>query len=219
MTRTVPRTALALLTGGVIALGAGACGSDDTPEQAASAQEQAPAPQTEGGMETQGQVGGAEQPTQVTGGTTTLRLDENLRTVLDTAGVEIDPVGGARTRDGDLVFPIRQGELDIDTPSGRLAHQGGLRFSAAGRSLEATDLRVDAAREVLTAKIAGRRVPLLGLNLGTPKVPQTGDVIVLPAGAATLSGEAASALNKRLGIDVFGDDLALGEVVVRAQRP
>jgi len=219
MTSHIRRTALALLSGGVIALG-GACGGDDEPDQGgAAAQEQAPAPQSDGPMEAEGQAGGAEQPTQVTGGTTTLRLDENLQTVLDAAGVEVEAVGAARTRGAELVFPITEGELDLATRSGRIAHEGGLRFSAGGRSLDATDLRVDAAREVLTAEVAGRRVPLLGLNLGKARLPQTSDVIVLPAGAGTLSGEAASALNERLGLDVFGDDLALGDVVVRARRP
>jgi len=213
------RTSLALVTGAAVALAAAGCGDDEqqpaTGEARSESAQQEPAPESSGGLE----AGSTEQPTEITGGSTTVRLDGRLRRVLELAGVELEPTGAARARGDELVFPIRQGRLDLDTSSGRLAHEGGLRFSVAGQRVEATDLRVDAERGLLTGEVAGRRLPLFSLDLGTPRVPQTGDVIVLPGRAASLTDDAAAALNERLGVDVFSGDLRLGDVTVRAQRP
>jgi len=118
-----------------------------------------------------------------------------------------------------LVFPIVTGDIDIDSLSGRLQHEGGLRFSVAGRDVEARNFVIDPRREVLTADLGGQRVPLLSVDLGRPRVPQTGDVIVVPGSASTVAAPAVPALNDRLGVDIFREGLRLGEVTIRAQRP
>lgn len=210
------RAGTALIAASAIALGAAACGGDE--QDAGRPVESTRPPATSGGGEgSAGAETGAA--TQVTGGTTTLRLDERVRRVLDVAGVEVGVAGEARTRGERLVFPIRQGELDIDTPSGRIQHDGALRFAARGREVEATDLVLDVGDGTPTGAVAGRRVPLLAVEPGTARVPQTGDVVVARASVTTLTGEAAGALGDRLGVDVLGGGLRLGDVTVRAQRP
>jgi len=214
--RRFGRRTTVLLAAGALALGAAACGED---EEQASGEARPPessqresSPVTSPGQPT-------EAPTEVVGGTTALQLDGTTRRLLEAAGVDVSPIGAARSHGDDLVFPIVTGDLDIDSLSGRLQHDGGLRFSAGGRDVEARNFVIDPRREVLTADVGGRRVPLLSLDLGKPRVPQTGDVIVVPGSASTLAAPAVPALNDRLGVDVFRTGLRLGKVTIRVQRP
>jgi len=205
-----------LLAAGALALGAAACGDDE--EQASGEARPAEPSQRESSPATSpGQP--TEAPTEVVGGTTSLRLDGGARRVLEAAGVDVSPIGAARSRGDALVFPIVTGDIDIDSLSGRLQHEGGLRFSVAGRDVEARNFVIDPRREVLTADLGGQRVPLLSVDLGRPRVPQTGDVIVVPGSASTVAAPAVPALNDRLGVDIFREGLRLGEVTIRAQRP
>jgi hypothetical protein len=198
------RTVAMLITAGVLAAGAAACGDDG---------DASPAPQS------QGSGGSVEAPTEIVGGDTFLRLDPALERVLDVAGVAVEPAGAAEATARGIRFPIRSGSVDIDTLSGKLEHEGGLRFSALGRSLQATDLVIRPGDDVLSADIEGRRVPLLSLDFSRPRVVETSDTVVLPATAGTLADDAVQALNSRLGIDAFEGGLRLGRVTSSAQRP
>lgn len=203
-TRKLPSGVVALLVCALLAIGCG--------DEGGGNEGNASTPEANGGGES------VEAPTEIAGGATRLRLDEDLEDVLGAAGVSIEPGGAASSENGAIVIPITTGELDIDTLSGRIEHDGELRFVAAGHSIAASDLRLDAGEGTMTAEVAGRRIPLLGVDLGTPRAPETGDVIVLAGGEATLSDDMASVLNDRLGVDVFADGVSLGEVTVDAER-
>lgn len=151
----------------------------------------------------------------LSGGSTTLRLSATSARVLDLAGVKLTATGAAQ-RDGDeFAFPIEGGKLELSPLGGRIEHAGGLRISAHGQSLDATDLVLDPARAVLTAKVAGQRVPLLSLDMQPPdglKAP-----IVIPAQASVVGGAVVSLLGERLGVGVPKAGLPLGHVVVSAK--
>ena len=200
------RSGAALLAAGTLAAGS-ACGGDERPEPdqpaADQAEQRADAP--------------AETPTQIAGGRTTLRLDATLRRVLDLAGVEVAPAGQARRTERGVAFPITGGRLDLGAVTGRVEHAGGLRFAVGGRGLEATELVVEPGEQRVTAQVAGRRIPILSLDPGRPRVAPTGDTVVLPASVG-LAREAAQALNDRLGVGVFRAGLPLGEATVSARR-
>jgi hypothetical protein len=189
----------------VLAAGAAACADDD--DDRPSAQD----PAASGNS--------VEAPTEIVGGETFLRLDAGLERVLDSAGVAVAPVGAAEATERGIRFPIRTGSVDIDTLSGELEHDGGLRFSAFGRDLEATDFVIRPGDDVMTAEIAGRRVPLLSLDFGRPRVIETSDTVVLPATAGTLADETVRQLNDRLGLEAFEGGVTLGRVTSSAQRP
>jgi hypothetical protein len=188
----------------VLSAGAVACADDGEPSGAE-------APEASGGA--------VEAPTEIVGGDTFLRLDPGLERVLDAAGVAVEPAGAAEATARGIRFPISAGSVDIDTLSGELEHEGGLRFSALGRSLQATDFVIRPGDDVLTADIEGRRLPLLSLDFGRPRVIETSDTVVLPATAGTLADDAVQELNDRLGIDAFEGGLRLGRVTSSAQRP
>jgi hypothetical protein len=201
MTTRVRRSLAVTLAAGGVGLGAVACGGDDDADGQAAAPAETPAERA------------VEQPQPITGGVTTLRLDSTTAGVLDTLGVDIEPVGAAELSDDQFRFPITEGSVDVDTLSGTIAHDGGLRFSAAGRSIEATDLVIRPGRGVLEAEVAGRRAPLLGVDLRALQAP-TSDTIVLPGSAAMLSPRTIPALEDGLGIELPEVDLRLGRLQI-----
>lgn len=207
------RAFTALLLAGVLGLSVAACG-DDGGGSATATGGQAAGGETP--REASGGKTSAEATREIAGGVTKLRLADSLTTVLGVAGIDIEPIGGAKRVDGALQFPIERGEIDVDAASGSLQHRGGLRLSVAGRQLEATDLVVDPGKGVLTAEVGGRRVPFLALDMGQPEAP--GNAVVWPASAG-LSAEAARSINDRLGIDVLRSGLSAGDVTIDARRP
>lgn len=207
----IQRAAPALLAVATFALAA--CGGDDSSGDDASANAKRPAA-TQTPAAAEREVSG---PVDVTGGVTSLRLDSATMRVLDLAGVRLSPTGRARERGDAFRFPITGGTLDVDAPSGRIEHAGGLRLEAAGRSIDITNLIVRPGRRLLMADVAGRQVPLLSLDTGKlRKIPVT-HTILIPATAGTLTLQAVPALNDRLGIDAFRDGLRLGRVEVSAK--
>jgi hypothetical protein len=198
------RHVAALAGSGVLALGLGACGGGDDDEGASAGADPTPA-------------ASAPEPSQpVTGGSTTLRLDRSAAAVFDAVGVDIAPLGEATLEDGRFRFPISGGRVDVDTLSGRIEHAGGLRFRAAGQTLDARDLVIRPGDKVLTAEIAGERLPLLGVDLGAFTAP-TSDRLVLPGRAAALSTDVLPALEDELGVDLPGTDVRIGRLDVSAE--
>jgi hypothetical protein len=190
----------------VLALGMAACGGDDENEPATSA----------GQTESAGQS--VEAPTEIVGGRSVLKLDRSLERILNAAQVELAPAGAAENVPGGIALPITTGELDIDTPSGVIEHSGGLEFSAFGTSVRAQDLRIRPEDGVVTADVAGERIPLLTTELGRLEVVETSDTIVLP-GEVSIGDQAVTALNDALGVDVFEGGLRLGRLTASAERP
>jgi hypothetical protein len=197
----------ALLAGAVIAGGLTACGGDD--ENSTSADSTAGS--TKSGSS-------AEASTQIVGGRSVLKLDPQLREVLDAAQVTIGPAGEASKLANGIALPITAGQLDIDTPSGTIQHAGGLKFSAFGTSVEADNLVVRPQDGVVTARIDGERVQLFSADVGQPEVLETSDTVVLPSDVSIGSG-AVNALNDALGVKVFDSGLHIGRLTASAEQP
>jgi hypothetical protein len=201
------KSTAALVAAAALAAGAAGCGSgddnDSNPPPRATA---SPAPAT-----------GARE--QLSGGETTLRLDATTKRVLDVAGIDISPIGDATRANGRYVFPISGGTLATSPLSGTIQHSGGLRFSAAGHSIDARKLTVDPTSGVVTAEVEGRRVPLLSLDVGDlDRVPPRGGAqMVIPATASLLGGSALSQIGDRLGVSALAKGLELGHLVVSAK--
>lgn len=203
------KTATALIAGAALTIGAAGCGGGDDNEPASP-----PAPRATASPAT-----GGSANEQLSGGETTLRLDSTTRRVLDVAGIDISPIGDATRRNGRFVFPISGGKLATSPLSGTIQHSGGLRFSAAGHSVDARDLTVDPTSDVVTAEVKGRRVPLLALDIGTiDRVPPKGGAqVVIPATASLLGGSTLSQIGDQLGVSALTEGLELGHIVVSAK--
>ena len=133
-------------------------------------------------------------------------------------GLSVAPVGPATASGTRVSFPVTGGAIDPATAAGRVAHSGGLAFSAGGTTVRVTDfvVRTDRKQPVLTAAVGSARVPLLALDLRDAKVLRRG-----PGGVGTwvvrvqtsLTATAAGALN-----GAFGSHLAAG-TPDRPRRP
>ena len=196
------RRPAALVAGGILAVGAAACGGDDDSQRADRERSQrTPPAHTEP----------ADTRRTLNGGRTTLVLDRQTMRILDAAGISVRPTGAAESRgEGRIVFPITAGRVDLETLSGRIEHDGALRFTARGVSLRASDLVIRPERGVMTAEVAGRRVPLLSLDFGTPPKIRASRPVVLSA-PAIIRPEAVEALSAPLGLEL-DRGLRLGRV-------
>lgn len=180
----------------LIALLVGACGGDDDETTA------------------------TEEPTaqtlSLTGEETVLVLDEATAGVLTDNRVEVAPVSPAKPSGKGIGFPITGGEVDSETLAGTIDHSGGLRFSAGATEVELTDFVVDTEAGTLSSTVGGESLDTLALDLSELERSEEGDVIVASGIAATLTADAAEALNDAFEVDLFEEDLAIGDVTIRA---
>jgi hypothetical protein len=155
------------------------------------------------------------------GGSTSLRLAPGTAAALGDLGVSVAPVGPARVSGGAIAFPVTGGSIDPATAAGRIAHSGGLAFSAGGTTVRVTDfvVRTDRRTPVLTAAAGRARIPLLQLD--------TSDAVVLRRGPgrvgtwvvrvrASLTATGAGALNAAFGSELPAG-LPVGRVDVRTE--
>jgi hypothetical protein len=199
---------LALVAALALALVAVACGDDDDDD---------------GGGGGSGGSGGASQETemasqelQLNGETTVLVLDAGTAKVLTDNKVKVAPVDPAAPDGDGIGFPITGGMVDSESLAGMIEHSGGLRFSAGGTNLEVTDFVVDTEAGTLTATAGGADVPLLALDLSGLQRTEEGGAIVASGIKATLTPEAAKALNDTFKVKLFEEGLPIGDVTVRA---
>jgi Htaa len=183
------------------ALVAAGCGDDDEGEATAGGGDQA----------TQ-----SSQQLRLTGEDTTLVLDSGTAMVLEENKVEVAPVDPAGPGGDGIAFPITGGEVDAESLAGTIEHSGGLAFSAGETTVELTDFVVDTRAGTLTATVGQGQVPILSLDLSGLERTMEGGAIVASGISATLTAEAAQALNDAFGVSIFEEGLAIGDVTVRA---
>ena len=203
MNRMTSLRLLALVAALALALVAVACGDDDD----------------DGGGGTDAAVEeteAASQQLRLNGETTVLVLDEQTAMVLTDNGVKVAPVDPAAPDGDGIGFPITGGMVDSESLAGMIEHSGGLRFSAGGTNLEVTDFVVDTEAGTLTATAGGADVPLLSLDLSGLERTEEGGAIVASGIEASLTPEAAKALNDTFKVELFEEGLVIGDVTVRA---
>jgi hypothetical protein len=100
-----------------------------------------------------------------------------------------------------------------------VAMSGGLQFAAGGKKLRVQDFVFDTRKGVLTARVSGTktRVPLLKLNLSDADIDRSSGKVVVADVRATLTADAAAALNKTFGGSLFKRGLKIGFAKVTAR--
>ncbi len=154
--------------------------------------------------------------TPLAGGATTLTLDAGFAAALSDNGVAAAPVDPASANeDGSISFPVTGGSLGDAVD---ITHSGGLTFSAGAASLTATDYVVHAkgARGVLTASVGGAEVPFLKLDLSGAAIGRQGAATTIGGVRASLTREAAKALNTTFSVSLFKGGTPVGTVAVKA---
>ncbi len=167
-------------------------------------------------------LGEAVTLSSLSGRATTLTVDQRAVDALGAVGVRLSPVAPARlqTSGGDTVisFEVTGGSVTADpagTPrvDGEVQHAGGLSLSALGRNVTVDEFVLDADREALTAEVAGRRLPLLPVDLADARIEREGEAVVVTDEAVSLDPDAARALADQLGLPTL-PALELGRLQV-----
>jgi hypothetical protein len=155
------------------------------------------------------------------GGKTLLKLDKGTAAALTDAGVTVEATGaavGPTAKHPAFAFPIVGGKVDKHPLGGQIVHSGGLSFSAGSKSVVVKRFVIDLDRFVLTAKVAGtgQRIDLLKLDV--PEGVKVGpERLVLKDVDATLTAQAATALNGAFDTDLFEGGLLIGEATIIAK--
>jgi hypothetical protein len=181
---------------GVLALTIAACGGDD----ATSTESE------------------ATQMLSLNGDQTVLALDPGTAKVLAENKVKVAPVDPASAGDEGISFPITGGEVDSETLAGTIDHSGGLEFSAGKTNVALTDFVVDTAAGTLTATTPdGAKLVTLDLDLaGLDRAEEEDGTIVASGIVASLTKDAAAALNDAFSVDLFKGGLTIGDVTITA---
>jgi hypothetical protein len=203
------RWTAALATAGVLAIGAAACGDDETAAQATASR---PDP--------------VAQIDALSGQRTEVTFDAGFVDALGTLELTPAPVGdGKITRSGVARFPITGGNVTYYEPGsvspfvqGEIDHDGsGLSLTGDDTTVELTDFVVDPGASLLSGKVRvdGRVVaesaPLFFLDGRTLQPLQTrGSTAVLEGTTVKLKDEAATLLNDTFGTDALAGGLVVG---------
>lgn len=158
---------------------------------------------------------------KITGGATSLALSATAAGALKTLGVAASPIKPASANaDGSLSFPISRGRVNATTLAGIIRHRGGIKLAAGDVKvkLRRFDIVIDDSPQ-LTALVGHDRVPILDLDVSglTKELAADGSSITLGNIKATLTAEAAGALNAAFGVTAFVKGLDFGTATVEAE--
>ncbi len=159
------------------------------------------------------------KPSEVASGSATLGLSGSVTTLLSLAGVDVVPVAPATKDESEIELPLVTGTVGVEPLAGRLQHEGGIRFSGGGGSVEATDLRLDLRSGIATADVEGDRIPLLQTRFEPARLSEDRRSVVLEGKDVTVADEALVPLNAAIGSEVVPRDLNVGDLTVRARWP
>lgn len=162
---------------------------------------------------------GGGKTVHVEGGSTTLTVDKGTLGVLTDNKVSVKPIRGASASGRSFTFKITGGKVNSKTVAGTISHSGGLQFSAGGRKLAVQDFIIDTRKGVLTARVSGTktRIPLLTLSLKNAEIDKGDGKVVVSNVRASLTGDAAAALNKTFKVKLFKKGLKIGTAKVSAR--
>lgn len=164
------------------------------------------------------QAQSAPTTASVASGQTMLRLDPAAASALRSLGVSVRLGGGARVGASGLTFPVTGGTIDPRTLAGTVTHRGSITFRAGNRRLTVTSPTYRIGRtSTLTVRVGSARVPLLRLGLGNARVQRDGLGVRASRVTASLTRQAASALNATFRVRAFRAGLRLGTVRTEVQ--
>jgi hypothetical protein len=208
------RSLAAMATVAVLALGAAACGDD---ESSGASSASAPEP--------------VAKIDSLSGQRTEVKLDAGFVDALGTLKLTPAPLGdGKISKAGVAQFPITGGNVTYYEPGtvspfvqGEIDHDGsGLSLTGGGKTVELTDFVVDPGASVLTGKVsvdgavAAESAPLFFLDGRTLQPLKTeGSTAVLEGTTVKLKDEAASLLNDTFGTDALAGGLVIGVAKIR----
>jgi hypothetical protein len=151
----------------------------------------------------------------IKGGQSTLTLDQNIFSGLDPLGIGILPIAPAEATSGGESFPITGGTVSRNGQRARINHGGGIVFAGDNAEVRVVRLRVRLCcpDSELSASVDGQRMSFLSLEGGS--VTSRGRRLTYRGLNASLTLEAADALNQAFATDFFQEGTRLGKLRIR----
>jgi hypothetical protein len=145
-------------------------------------------------------------------GQSTLTLDQNIFSGLDPLGIGILPIAPAEASSGGESFPITGGTVSRDGQRARINHGGGIVFAGDTAEVRVVRLRVRLCcpDSELSASVDGQRMSFLSLEGGS--ATSRGRRLTFRGITASLTLEAADALNQAFATDFFQEGTRLGKL-------
>ena len=136
-------------------------------------------------------------PDPVASGTTTITLNKGWTKYLKTFGIKIKKVGNAKLKGTKATFKVTGGEIDPTNGLGTLVLGGGLKFKAGKKSATVKGMVLNTGKNVLTAKVSGKKVKLA--KLGGLSYSRNGFGVNVKLKKMKLQKPGAKQLNKKTG--------------------
>jgi hypothetical protein len=150
-------------------------------------------------------------------GSTRVALSPVTAGALQTLGVAAAPVAPGTVVDGDLSFPVTGVRLSRAF-AGSITHTGGISLTAGSTAVRLTDFRIDLdADPRLTSRVGGSSLRTLNLDASRARAGFSNRTVVIRDVRATLSPDAATALNAAFGVSAFAGGLEFGTARVQAR--
>jgi hypothetical protein len=148
-------------------------------------------------------------------GQSTLTFDQNIFSGLDPLGIGILPIAPAEASSGGESFPITGGTVSRNGQRARINHGGGIVFAGDQAEVRVVRLRVRLCcpDSELSASVDGQRMSFLSLEGGS--VTSRGRRLTFRGINASLTLEAADALNQAFATDFFQEGTRLGKLRIR----
>jgi hypothetical protein len=211
------RTPAVLAAAAALALGATACGSDESSVSSSGSS----------GSSSGEQAKPVADVPQLTGKSTAVTLDAGFVDALTQLELTPSPLGDATiSEQGVASFPITGGNVKYFKPGtvspfvqGEIDHDGsGLQLEGGGKTVRLTDFVVDPGASVLTGKVtvdgkeAAASAPLFFLDGRTLKPLEAKDdgTAVLEGTTVKFKAESAQLLNDTFGVDALKGGLEVG---------
>lgn len=158
------------------------------------------------------------------GGLTSVALSEDLVGALGTLNLTPGAIEPGALREGIARFPLSGGGIDQASLAGDIFHVGGLSLTSVdGTTVELFNFMIDTLGEqpVLTGLVTVNddlvgRIPLFNLNLANAQVDGSLFGLTIQGVAASLTVEAANALNAAFGVEAFVEGFNVGVAAVAA---
>lgn len=159
------------------------------------------------------------------GGFTSVQLSDDLLGALTTLGITPDVIAPGALSEATVRFPISGGGVDQATLAGDIFHVGGLSLTNADGTIavELLNFVIDTTGQqpVLTGLVTNNgdlvsRLPLFNLSLANAQVVTAPFSLSIQGVDASLTADAAGALNAVFGVDAFVEGLNIGIAEVLA---
>jgi hypothetical protein len=136
-------------------------------------------------------------PDPVASGTTTITLNNSWTKYLKTFGIKVQKISPTKLKGQKATFKVTGGEMDPTNGLGSLTLSGGLKFKAGKKSATITSLVLNSGTNVLTGKVAGKKVKVA--KLAGLSFVRNGFGVNVTLKKLKLNSAAATPLNKKLG--------------------